>query len=621
MLIFNILTLMHTAVFANENSYKEARALQREGKYDQAIEAYRLYLTRPIDRELKEQDLSLYTDALVQLMNTFQSKGEPEACILTLKKVFEESSTLQTHCLRDYYSVLGYALSRTENMEEAEAVMLKALTIPLHSPTPERYFRDYAYAAAVFYSNPKYQDEVFEWCQEALNQAEISNNTFGKQWVISMLGSLYKKNGNLNKALGLFLQSKEEAQSRRDHLGELNSLNTLIDIFLYWDVPEYADIYANEAIQIERKLTSKNPMVSAQTYINKGRALQQLGMTDSITYYTSLAKSLCETLPYNSGMVDVNLLDGIYLTEQGGDSLSPGIEELLKVAREGTEANRAKAYHQLAQVYLKQEEEKKAEVMLDSLSALLNKSISPTYILHLDYKPILDYYRKVKNPVKANQYVQLMLKEKEDYSKKRQDFNLVEAIVGLRAEKSRQEERIIQLRQNNQRILMTFSIIILIFVISCIIALLLREKKLHKKEMKKAGEQLSELIQDLNQSNIEKEQIAEKMNEFLQDKNKRQELITLTPLILKESGELKFRECFELLHPHFLHRLREKVPSVTRREELLSMLIVLKQENRKIAELMAIEPRSVLMLRHRFRQKIGMATEISLENFIEGMLD
>jgi FixJ family two-component response regulator len=51
------------------------------------------------------------------------------------------------------------------------------------------------------------------------------------------------------------------------------------------------------------------------------------------------------------------------------------------------------------------------------------------------------------------------------------------------------------------------------------------------------------------------------------------------------------------------------------------MLIVLKQDNKKIAELLAIEPRSVLMLRHRFRQKIGLTPEYSLENFIEDALE
>ena len=104
------------------------------------------------------------------------------------------------------------------------------------------------------------------------------------------------------------------------------------------------------------------------------------------------------------------------------------------------------------------------------------------------------------------------------------------------------------------------------------------------------------------------------------DNDNRQELETITPYILKEGGETKFRQCFELLYPLFLPRLREKVPSITRREELLSMLIVLKQNNKEIAELLAIAPRSVLMLRHRFRQKIGMSTELSLEYFIEDLL-
>ena len=117
-----------------------------------------------------------------------------------------------------------------------------------------------------------------------------------------------------------------------------------------------------------------------------------------------------------------------------------------------------------------------------------------------------------------------------------------------------------------------------------------------------------------------KEKIALEIKEFLKDNDNRKELETLTPFILKDDGETKFRQCFELLYPLFLPRLRDKVPSITRREELLSMLIVLKQDNREIAELLAIAPRSVLMLRHRFRQKIGMATELSLENFIEGIL-
>ena len=132
-------TLICCTCFANESLFREARTLQREGKFDEAIVAFKNYLTQPLDEDgLTNQEQFLHTEALVQLMNTFQSKGEPEACISTLQQVFKASPAVQRHCLRDYYSVLGYALSRTEKMEEAEETMLKVFTLPLQQATPER---------------------------------------------------------------------------------------------------------------------------------------------------------------------------------------------------------------------------------------------------------------------------------------------------------------------------------------------------------------------------------------------------------------------------------------------------------------------------------------------------
>ena len=113
---------------------------------------------------------------------------------------------------------------------------------------------------------------------------------------------------------------------------------------------------------------------------------------------------------------------------------------------------------------------------------------------------------------------------------------------------------------------MLICIIISIFIAAVISVLLVKQKKKYAKRIRQVNEQLASLVQKLNQAN------------------------------------------------------EEKVTSITRREELLSMLIVLKQDNRQIAELMAIAPRSVLILRHCFRQKIGMNTEHSLENFIEELL-
>lgn len=620
-LILHILMIACCSAFAGENLYRQARELQREGKFDEAIETYKAYFAEPVNaNDLSVRELEMHTDALVQLMNTFQSKGEPDACIEALQEVFKASRLFQHELLRDFDSVMGYALSRTEKMKEAEATMLKALALPLYSANPERYFRDYAYAAAVFYSNPDYHGEVINWCVEAIHQAQLSDNTSGKQWVTAMLGAIYKKDGDLNKALDLFLQSEEEAKARKDDLGVLNSLNSLVDLFLYWNIPEYADLYATKAVKQETHMRIKNPMVSGQTYINKGRALHQLGKMDSILFYTDQAKMICRSLPYNSGMVDVNLLEGIYMTEEGGDSLEPGIQQLQNVIREGTATNRAKAYHQLAQTYLKMNQTKKAGIMLDSLHTFLKQNDSPVSVLHIDYKPILDHYIKMDNREMVDQYVQMILKEQKGLKENRINTELVGAIVDFQTEETLKEIEILQLKETNKRLWLMNYLAIAVIVIILAVVFILYEKRKHHQQMKKADEKVEYLVEKLNESNVEKDKMAQEIEDFLKDTDKRQELETLTPHILKESGETKFRQCFELLYPLFLHRLRDKVPSVTRREEVLSMLIVLKQDNKKIAEYLAIAPRSVLMLRHRFRQKIGMDTEYSLENFIDDLL-
>ncbi len=606
--------------FANDNLFGQARKLQRDGKYDEAIEAFRNYLLQPIDeKDFGKEQMVIYTDALVQLMNTYQSKGEPEAFISTIQEIFEASAILQKQCLRDYYSVLGYALSRTERMNEAEDTMLKTFTIPLHHATPERYFRDYAYAAAVFYSNPNYQKEVIDWCQEALLQAQLCENTSGKQWVTAMLGSLYKRGGHLNKALELFQQSKAEAQQRGDDLGVLNSLHMLIDLFLYWDVPEYANLYASEAVRVEKSMTAKNPMVSAQTYINKGRALQQLGEVDSVAFFTEKARELCRALPYNSGMVDVDLLHGTYLIAKGGDSLHLGIQELQRVTQQATVANQAKAYHKLAQTFLKNKQNDLAETALESMCSLLSQTDSPIYI-HLDYEPIINHYIESRNQSKVEQYTRMMLREQQALREKQLNFNLVEAIVEMQTQKQRQEMTIMQLEQTNQRLWFLVCAILSVVSISVIIALLFYQRRQHKIQMKRADEKLAQMVQKLNQTTAEKEVISQEMDSIMSDKDNRQEIETLTPSVLHRNGESRFRQRFDLLYPRFMARLRERVPTITRREELLSMLIVLKQDNKEIAELLAIAPRSVLMLRHRFRQKIGMAVDSSLEDFIEEVL-
>ena len=92
LLTVSIFMLQISISSANEGLFKEARTLQRDGHFDDAIAAYKDYLSQhSADDALSGDELAMYTDALVQLMNSYQSKGEPENCITTLQEVFDSS--------------------------------------------------------------------------------------------------------------------------------------------------------------------------------------------------------------------------------------------------------------------------------------------------------------------------------------------------------------------------------------------------------------------------------------------------------------------------------------------------------------------------------------------------
>ena len=100
-LILSIL-VSTTSLLYGEN-YHTARQYQQNGEFDQAIESYANILLKTAgEKELDGGQVKEYNDALVQLMNSFQSKGDPEACVSTLYYLYEKSPILQSQCLRDY---------------------------------------------------------------------------------------------------------------------------------------------------------------------------------------------------------------------------------------------------------------------------------------------------------------------------------------------------------------------------------------------------------------------------------------------------------------------------------------------------------------------------------------
>ena len=90
------IVLFHTFIWiccvslANDNLFMQARTLQREGKHEEAIEAFKGYLSQPKGDELSNEEMVMYTDALVQLMNTYEERPIGGLGIFLIRQIMNE---------------------------------------------------------------------------------------------------------------------------------------------------------------------------------------------------------------------------------------------------------------------------------------------------------------------------------------------------------------------------------------------------------------------------------------------------------------------------------------------------------------------------------------------------
>lgn len=94
----------------------------------------------------------------------------------------------------------------------------------------------------------------------------------------------------------------------------------------------------------------------------------------------------------------------------------------------------------------------------------------------------------------------------------------------------------------------------------------------------------------------------------------------LQPRLLTPTEEEQFRSSFNSLYPSALHRLRTACPRATRSDELLCMLVVLKQTNEEMARTLGISRPSVLQTRYRLRTKFGLSEGNDLDAEIQRIM-
>ena len=613
--------------------YNTAHDAQMQGNMEDAANGYRECVEQCSHEQYLHDDSVklLLPRAMGQLMNVYQSQGDLNGCVAyfdSLKREVDAEPTKYNKVLcrqfkRDVYVFLAYSLSRTDDEERAVLTMDEAMKMPLSYPTPERLFRDDAYAAGVYYCVSSTQAKVFEYGKKALAEVRQCKQKSGVQWLVTMLGGMYHRTGKVDEAIRMYQEGYELAQMAQDTLGMSNAKKEMADYLLQWNLDSLANRFATEAVQLLGKVVNKNPMVETGVYVTKARILKAMHQKENALSYLKKARESANGLPYNSGASDIGVLMGSLLVTKTppcypGD-YAQGMALLENASHDATYKIKATAFFELAKANLAAGKQDEGEAQLDSMYTILNGSSTPI-VLEGAYEYALRYYLKSGNQARAAMYSQALEKQKEIADRSASIKNVINAVTQMEMggkERSLNEQEDEMNRHKTTAIAVTCG---LVFVVIGLIVLCFWIKHKDKRKHNNTTRELSKTMKKLKVAQRNQQRAEERLATIEDDNVKKIKDGQQVLAILRDKGEPKFREYFEQAYPAFIKQLRAQVPSITHKEESYCMLMALGMSNAELAEAFVITRQSVNIARCRIRKKLPEAEKTRMEAFLAELL-
>lgn len=614
-----------------EKLFHQARQAQSQRQYQQAVELYaRCLATDTPDTVVGRHLQPTVVEAMLQMMNCYQAAAMPEECVTAFGKLHRQPThLLRRFCWRDLLSIEAYALSRTERMGQAERQMEQVLHMSDRQLTHEQLFRDYAYAAAIFYPDPTRQEQVIELCRRCLEEASLCKHTSGVQWVQSMLGNLYVRTGKVNEAIGLYEDCIGRAEAQNDTLGTICAMTDLAEVYLDWNLEDEAEETVDDALSLLRK-KDYSPLVAVNTLLLKGRIYQARQCRDSAFYYIEKAQHIAEKLPYNSGSSDCDYQLGNMLIDCAApDSAEMGFRRLQKVAVHATPQIRARAFYALARYEKRQSRNRECSTMLDSMYAISSR-IDSTINIPYANGFALSHYLELNDQRKVAQYANALARKIAKTQKDNVQSRLADNIVKMRTHQKAQDLELehskLQLRQTVWSI-----IILLFFLLMSVWWYFSRQRnKMNRLQRLLLEGRLNAMMDRLEKSEATRSSLQQELEKLQASATATpsQPQETERPLMALPDSEDWFsadnmnplQERFSALHPHFFERLDSEGMGVTFKEKRLAMLIMLGLTPMQIATMMQVATRTITIYRYRLRQKLNLTKDDSLEEKLKELM-
>lgn len=590
-----------------DGRYLLAREHQTSGRWTDAIQTYEEILAYEPEGEPSDDDLLLISASLLQMMNSYQSASLQVECVEALRKIYAEpTDVIRNYLWRDLSSIYAYALYRADNDDLALTMIQDVLAMEEGRSDPNSLFRDYSYAGAIMFANPHLQKEAIRCCESALEIARQEEFVSGVQWVSSILGRLYKKNGMMQQAMPLLQESVEYAKEVGDIPGLVNSYNSLSDIFLFWKYTGQAESYSDSALSAIDAVRIQATSIAGDTYRIRGMIKNLKGENDSALYYLHKALALYEILPYNLGNDQVDKeLGSILVKSESSSSREVGEKLLTRVISKASRPEPVTAaYVNLAQMHQQNGNHHQCTQLMTELSVLMEGDTSSvTYIDEDVCRFAFEYYMADGNLKAAGIFSDLYLQQVD-----RRSADNVSRVIASAASDDQKYRHQMQIHRS-----MTIVSIILLLTFITVVVIISSVYLYHRRKNRRAQVMVSNLEKDIKRLSAELNDMAHNISSYTPCESDGQVQL---PQLFRKEGECVFREMFQGHYPNFLPKLRQAVANISRNEEILCMMIFLSQDLNQIAYNMGIEKNSVNQARYRLRKKMGLAKDESLKEKI-----
>jgi len=304
------------------------------------------------------------------------------------------------------------------------------------------------------------------------------------------------------------------------------------------------------------------------------------------------------------------------------DKALPLLEEDFRISLQTNEINSAmNASLLLSAIYLKKGQHDKAKYHMDFASQHVNRKddhAMQTYFDNLsdlrqiasDFKSALAYRDSA-----AFYLVRIQATEEKDI--------LHRARLELELEKHTHEMKSLEAQRKRQILLR--NMLILFVVLSGIILLSMIQRRYlrRKRQLEQARRDLTMFTDVIKEKNEMLDVFSNKIetliatDQHIQDERSHHLADLMNAHILTEEDWKQFRILFDMVHPGFFVRLKEKMPDLTSAETRLLALTKLQLAPREMASMLGISYDSILKTRQRLRKKINLPEEGSLEELLK----